>query len=113
MYFKVQVFRGLSIWQYLVILAIGVFAATRRVGDTFAGTQDVAGITHTGLGARSAAGGGSACTRVLTGVRTGLVMAVGRATKSCAEGEMAQVRSVSFESMKICTHSERRRQSPT
>ena len=77
---------------YLIILAICVIAATRTLFHTLAGTQDVARVTHTGLGAGPTAGGRFPRTCLLTRVCTGLIVAVGWATQGWeGDGKMKSV----------------------
>ncbi len=67
---------------YLIILAVGVVAATGALLDTVARTQDEAMITHTGLCTGPPTGGRSSSTSLLAGACTKLIVAVGRAGQS-------------------------------
>lgn len=67
---------------YLIILAVGVVAATWSLLNALSSTQDVARITHTGLWAGPTAGRRFPRTCLLTGVCTRLIVTVGGAAQS-------------------------------
>lgn len=61
---------------YLIILAVRVVAATHVLLNALASTQDIAGITHTGLRAGTRAGGGFSKACFLTRICTRFIVAV-------------------------------------
>ena len=70
--------------MYLIVLSVEVFASTVGGPHTLAGTEDVAGVTHTRLHTgTTAARGGLPSTRILTGVCTRLIVAVSGTVQSC------------------------------